>query len=37
MTIDGLASRLHVSPRHLNRLLREYYGVTFHEKLWQRV
>lgn len=33
LTIDELSSQLHISPRHLNRLLREYYGVTFHEKL----
>lgn len=33
LTIDELASQLHISPRHLNRLLREHYGETFHEKL----
>ncbi len=33
LTIDELASQLYISPRQLNRLLHEYYGVTFHEKL----
>lgn len=33
LTMDELSSQLHISSRHLNRLLQEYYGVTFHEKL----
>lgn len=32
-TVEALAAELHVTPRHVNRLLRKYYGVTFHEKL----
>ena len=33
LTIDALASRLHTSPRNLNRLLTESYGMSFTEKL----
>ena len=33
LTIDALAHRLHMSPRHLNRLLTEHYGMSFTEKL----
>ena len=33
LMIEELAKRLHVSPRHMNRILQEHYGVTFHEKL----
>ena len=32
-TIQELAGMLHVSPRHVNRILQEYCGMTFHEKL----
>ena len=33
LTVEELVSQLHISPRHLNRLLQEHYGMTFHEKL----
>ena len=33
LTMEELSSQLHISSRHLNRLLQEHYGVTFHEKL----
>ena len=33
LTIRDLAERLHVSCRHVNRLLAKYYGCSFHEKL----
>ncbi len=33
LKIEELADQLHVSPRHINRILLDYYGVTFHEKL----
>ncbi len=33
LTIDALSNKLHMSPRHLNRLLAEQYGMSFTEKL----
>ena len=33
LCMDDLASLLHMSPRHINRILLSHYGVTFHEKL----
>ena len=33
LTIDALANKLHMSPRNLNRLLTEHYGMSFPEKL----
>ena len=33
LTIDALSNKLHMSPRHLNRLLVEHYGMSFTEKL----
>ncbi len=33
LTINDLAEELHVSRRHVNRLLREHYGMTFNEML----
>ena len=33
LCMDDLASLLHMSPRHVNRILVSRYGVTFHEKL----
>ena len=33
LTIDALANKLHMSPRNLNRLLTEHYGMSFTEKL----
>ena len=33
LTIQELAERLHVSCRHVNRILAKYYGCSFHEKL----
>ncbi|MGN0746685.1 MAG: AraC family transcriptional regulator [Aristaeellaceae bacterium] len=32
LSLEELASRLFLSPRQTQRLLREYYGKTFHEK-----
>ncbi|MGN0779186.1 MAG: AraC family transcriptional regulator [Aristaeellaceae bacterium] len=32
LSLDELSSRLFLSPRQTQRLLREYYGKTFHEK-----
>ena len=33
ITVQKLAAQLHVTPRHVNRILQKHYGVTFHEKL----
>lgn len=33
LCVEELASQLHVSPRHVNRMLLHHYGVTFHKKL----
>lgn len=33
LCIDDLASQLHMSPRHINRILLDHYGVTFYKKL----
>lgn len=33
LTIDALSNKLHMSPRNLNRLLTEYYGMSFTEKM----
>ena len=33
LSIDDLAKRLHLSCRHVNRILDKYYGCSFHEKL----
>ncbi len=33
LSINELACQLHMSPRHINRILLDYYGITFHEKL----
>jgi len=33
LTIEALSEKLHMTPRHLNRLLTEYYGMSFSEKL----
>ena len=32
-TVEALAKELHVSSRHVNRLLQKYYGMTFQQKL----
>lgn len=33
LTIEDLAKKLYVSPRHVNRLLVEHYGMNFEQKL----
>lgn len=33
LTFDALAANLNVSRRHLNRIIKDYYGMTFKEKL----
>lgn len=35
ITISALAERLHYSPTHVNRLLKDFWGLTFGEKLKQ--
>ena len=36
LTTSTLANMLHISPRHLSRIIKEQYGITFHEILIQK-